>query len=202
MNLYNYEIHVTVKYPDSDEKVNEFKEYCQQHNSNYILIEGFCLLDLMTGIKLQSCGPEIPLALMKQISKELTALGFTVVREKLESDTTVPEAASPSYSQYFETHIDVATTPTTLAQLKKLAAVGKYSISRNLVKEQSGDNTVYIVTVRYYQTTIEIFNSVVSVLKSLLTWNGFEISSNTDIEFALYDSNPSHDDNWLSAVNR
>lgn len=149
---------------------------------------------------------------VERIAAGLTALGFAVVRRKIE---TVPwHPAAPSRENgvglmppggYFESHFNVLVqTPTeedASARRQELSAIVKAHrahLSRNAFKQLNPQTFTVMATLRSYEGTREDFDQQRDALAAALAAGRFS-TEKVITEFSLYDSKTGHDAGWLKA---
>ena len=155
-----------------------------------------------------------------RILGRLEDYGFKVVRNKIE---TVPwHPASPTITTgepipngcYFESHIGVIITPDRKEDLQEFVerlnerctAAGRVELggtaklSRNFFKKKEEGKFVNMITYRNSMTSNKKFiEEVKQIENSLKHWtNNFEYEK-VEVEYAIYDTNVSHDLNWIKS---
>jgi NTP pyrophosphatase (non-canonical NTP hydrolase) len=223
-----FEIHVTVdmsRIVDSDGDpvngkklfVEDFKHHCKSLGIKPIVLElqleNGTLDDVMTSSKHfgdnRSAYEE-----SERISKELSKLGYRVVRKKIE---TVPwHSAAPIIDGvipipndcYFESHIGVMITPEQKENLNNFVEFlndtfdqsecgGVAKMSQNFFKKSNdGSRFINMITYRNNLCGYNTFLEEVEMIKYSLMSNGFEFEK-VEVEYAIYDTNVSHDNMWL-----
>lgn len=137
---------------------------------------------------------------MGRIASGLKSSGLEVVREKIETTPWHPLSPKTSLDQmepgtYFECHFTLPDLPT-MHGLKPLEWGGiPFLLSTTESKRQK--NLVF-ATMRHYIATAGTFVEGVNNIHATLTAQLGEIKLPT-VEFALYDSNPTHDKAWVDA---
>jgi NTP pyrophosphatase (non-canonical NTP hydrolase) len=148
-----------------------------------------------------------------RIVNELKFLGYTVLRSKIESVPWHPAAPVNDNDPmpencYFESHIGVVISPEekndltdfvnntlTIGNIIRLNGTAK--LSQNFFKKSiNGGKFVNMLTYRSYVGGYETFKREVDCIKTLLNENLFEFEK-VEVEFALYDTNISHDVKWI-----
>jgi len=155
-----------------------------------------------------------------RILGRLEDYGFKVVRNKIE---TVPwHPATPTITTgepipngcYFESHIGVIITPDRKEDLQEFVerlnerctAAGRVELggtaklSRNFFKKKEEGKFVNMITYRNPMTSNKKFiEEVKQIENSLKHWtNNFEYEK-VEVEYAIYDTNVSHDLNWIKS---
>ena len=150
----------------------------------------------------------------ERIANKLIKLGYRVVRKKIE---TVPwHSAAPMIDGilpipndcYFESHIGVVITPDEKQELDSFVEAlntgiedtgfgGVAKLSQNFFKKsKDGSKFVNMITYRNNLCGYETFKDEVELIKESLISSGFNYEK-VEIEYAIYDTNITHDDVWL-----
>lgn len=193
----NYEIHITV--PASEERMDKFREVCADLGVKPIVIDAHPLKDVMTSFRMQTDDQNAVFTEMTRQMLTLEALGFRAIRTKVETDLTHPAAQTPLPNQYFESHLQVWVRDDQLEDLKDLAQGLDFHVSRNAFKPPVDGRHIRMITVRQYHTTPERFTTRITALRKVLPSQGYEFAKGMEIEFALFDSNSSHDRPWIES---
>ena len=210
-----YEIHITVKVDENDENFNQnFKKNCDSIGVKPIVIEfeskGITNKDVMTSSK-HFGNDESVYIFSRDIILSLREMGYNVIREKIETIPWHPDAPFESKGllpngRYFESHIGVSITPNmkselnsfvnhlNLGKFKKFGGISK--LSQNFFKKVKNGEYINMLTYRNYSCGYSEFKKDVDMIKFLLESNGFSFEK-VEVEYALYDSNIEHDNNWL-----
>lgn len=156
----------------------------------------------------------------ERISNELSRYGFKVVRKKIE---TVPwHPGAPTFCTgeeipngcYFESHIGVIITPERKEDLQEFVeglnqnctAAGRVELggtaklSRNYFKKMEDGKFINMITYRNNMTSNKKFQDEVKQIEnSLKHWaNNFEYEK-VEVEYAIYDTNVTHDLAWIES---
>jgi len=201
-----FEIHITVKRP---ENISKFVSDCKDklkvkpivldlQNGGEVIIE-----DVMTSSHCYGTNASSYIE-AKRLSFELLTLGYEVVREKIESVPWHPMAPSnDSHSTkmpqdcYFEAHIGVLIKNLEeKASLEEIAKSNDSHLSSNAFKKNPDGSSVMMVTLREKKGTREVFDANLEKLKDSLLSKQFSYEK-VITEFAIYDTNVSHDFPWL-----
>ena len=218
-----FEIHVTVDGDKSKREnfhfdIDEFKEDCSIVGVKPIVIDleindGSIIKDVMTSSKFfgdnRGAYEE-----SERIVTELKNRGYDVVRNKIE---TVPwHPAVPVISRgevipngcYFESHIGVVITPeqkddlndfikNTLTNGHLIELSGTAKLSQNFFKKSNdGSKFVNMLTYRSNMCGRPKFTLEVEGIKHLLKEEGFDFEK-VELEYAVYDTNVTHDAKWI-----
>lgn len=201
-----FEIHVTVKNPGDIEK---FKSDCQEIQVKPIVIDlqdgnsQTIMLDVMTSSVFYG---ENTGAYNKawEISYFLQQKGYDVVRRKIETIPWHPAAPSEKHANpimpkncYFESHIQIITTTDRKSELEVIAKKNNAHLSRNFFKKVSENEYIIMVTLRKKEGTYEKFKEELEILKSDISAANFAMKK-IEVEFSIYDTNVSHDYNWVN----
>lgn len=193
----NYEIHITV--PVTEENLDKFKAVCEELGVKPIVIDAHPLKDVMTSYRMRTDDQNFVFTEMTRQMIVLGARGFPAIRTKVETDLTHPAALTPLPNQYFESHLQVWTRDDQLEDLKDLAQGLDFHVSRNAFKTPVGGRHIRMVTVRQYHTRPDRFTTRITALRKVLSTQGYEFAKDMEIEFALYDSNSTHDSPWIQS---
>ena len=156
----------------------------------------------------------------ERIADKLSDYGFKIVRKKIE---TVPwHPGAPTFCTgeeipngcYFESHIGVIITPERKEDLQEFVeglnenctAAGRVELggtaklSRNYFKKMLDGKFVNMITYRNNMTSNKKFQEEVKQIEnSLKHWsNNFEYEK-VEVEFAIYDTNVTHDLDWIES---
>lgn len=226
-----FEIHVTVdmsRIVDSDGNstngkklfVDDFKNHCKSIGVKPIIIElqleNGTLEDVMTSSKHfgdnRSAYEE-----SERIANYLSKLGYKVIRKKIETVPWHPAAPIISTGKeipngcYFESHIGVVIHPSqkndlinfvesTLKNGHLIELGGTAKLSQNFFKKSNDDKFINMLTYRNNMCGSPKFKLEVEGIKHLLVEEGFEFEK-VEVEYAIYDTNVSHDNMWLKENN-
>lgn len=203
-NSIGYEIHVTVGLFPLGKK--RFDEACARIGAKPIVIDlevssgDVVQQDVMTSSKY--CGDDAgAFAEMKRIRKLLGSEGFTVLREKIESEPGHALAPQQSghvmpASSYFESHVAYLIQPSEKELLQEIVARNGARISRNPFKK-TDEGTVFLVTLRDRTSPFCAFRAKLDALLSDAQTCRFVPHKKIEVEFAVYDSNLDHDAAWI-----
>jgi len=205
-----YEIHVTVtpQYESYSNPIEVFIRDCEyqdlkpivldlQNKSNIVVIQ-----DVMTSTKMVGTNKQAYEEACR-IENYFRESGYCVPRVKIE---TVPwhPAAPQHYSDempgncYFECHLGVIVDSSADEdKIKQLNRDWNFHISRNVFKKVSDTASVKMITIRdgsCYTT----FKQYVEDVKTELNNMKFPIEREI-IEFAIYDTDVSHDSAWINS---
>lgn len=212
-----FEIHVTVSTNEID--IDKFKTSCSIIEVKPIVLDLEIngeqpIKDVMTSSKHFGDNKSAYLE-CERIAYELELHGYKVVRKKIE---TVPwHPAAPVISRgepipngcYFESHIGVAIRPdqkdwldffvnSTLKDKNLIKLDGSVKLSQNFFKKsKDGSKFINMLTYRCNMIGSPSFKLQVEGLKQLLLDEGFEFEK-VEVEYALYDTNVSHDAKWIT----
>lgn len=201
--MYPFEIHITVSTSDID----AFKDACYAIGVKPIVIdltnqEGdvTVLRDVMTSSEIMC--PDISVFLeVDRIVSLLTEKGFQVVRKKIETVPWHPivktiELDGTNKSNYFECHFAISTSRDRLQELSTFAKHNGCHRSKNIFKKEDADRVIMMLTKRAYTGTYNDFVSSIQQIEKSLDFACFS-RNKTIIEFAIYDTNVSHDQKWI-----
>ena len=205
-----HEIHVTVK---SASDIESFRKDCQSIGVKPIVLalhtkSDGVITDVMTSQVIIGSTTDAFHA-MKDTNDALSRLGYNVSRCKIEAAPWHPSAPtdanqlSHGKDNYFESHVEVKVCDSegsniSMARLKEcLEQSGATAhLSNNYFKSFDEIKTV-MVTLRRYDGTFENFSNSLNLLKATLTEWGFSYNNKDIVEYSIYDSNTSHDEEWM-----
>lgn len=205
-NSLPFEIHVTVR--SGSDQLEKFKLACHQSGVKPIVLDlqnsnGETLFhDVMTS---SVCVGDNRDAYeeMQRISNALKSAGFEVIRGKIETVPWHPAAPSEKHGRidmplncYFEAHFSIVADNESLLVLRKIAEENNAHLSRNVFKNLTNGKFKIMSTYRDYKSTVEKFAESTSNIRAKFEEAGFELDKHI-IEFAIYDSNLSHDSRWI-----
>lgn len=204
-----YEIHITINC-EAGIDIEQYKLDCaaigvkpiilalQDQNANKVMD------DVMTSSKHYGNNGEA-FDEMKRISKQLSDLGYNVIREKIEAsywhqkapfkadgDTKMPDGC------YFECHFNVECTDEKLLQLTEIAKLTNCHLSKNAFKVFDNGLFTIMMTYRSYVDMYEDFESHLYLIKHHLTTSEFKLEKEI-VEFSIYDTKINHDSKWLES---
>lgn len=217
-----FEIHVTIELEDlTDEIINKFRDDCASIEVKPIILdleinESSSIKDVMTSSKFfgdnRGSYEETD-----RICKALKSKGYTVVRKKIETVPWHPAAPLEDTGEpipnncYFESHIGVVITPNQKEDLNSFVnglnegctevgrteLGGTCKLSQNFFKRsKDGSKYVNMLTYRDRMTTYKTFEEDVESIKRSLVGCGFAFEK-VEVEYAIYDSNVTHDALWI-----
>lgn len=221
-----YEIHITVDTSDNpimfDRKrfdIEQFKVACKEIGVKPIVIdlEMDELKDVMTSSKFFGDN-RTAYEESERIANELFDFGFEVVRKKIETVPWHPGAPFISTGKeipndcYFESHIGVVITKdkkerlnefvnSTLTNSSLIELSGTAKLSKNFFKKaDDSGNFVNMLTYRSNMCGSPKFKLEVEGIKNLLKEEEFHFEK-VEVEYAIYDTNVSHDHRWITSKN-
>lgn len=202
--------------------IEDFKRHCISLGVKPIVIDieindGSITKDVMTSSKHfgdnRSAYEE-----SERICNELKKYGYKVLRNKIESVPWHPAAPTITTGEpipngcYFESHIGVVITPDRKEDLQefvdglnqrctsagRVELGGTAKLSRNFFKKMENGKFVNMITYRNNMTSAKRFQGEVKQIEnSLKHWsNNFEYEK-VEIEYAVYDTNVTHDAKWI-----
>lgn len=195
-----FEIHVTVAEASS---LESFKEACQILEVKPIVLdlygEGDSIKDVMTSSKFAGSTKQV-VDHTKNLANRLRGMGFTVLREKIETVPWHPAAQIKILhpSAYFEAHFAFDTKYPNL--LRRFCKDHNIHLSRNTMK--TGGDSVMMGTYRVdaQATTSEEFQADVRNLRAYADREGHQIVKTPQTEYSLFDTNEKHDGKWISGA--
>ena len=200
-----------------DYLISTFKGICQEAKVKPIVLDlelkdSNTIKDVMTSSKhigdnrsaFEEC---------ERIVNYLESKGLLVVRKKIETVPWHPKAPSKVEEEmpegcYFESHIGVAILPEdkdeldifvhhTLKDKHLIRLDGTAKLSQNFFKKSNdGSRFVNMLTYRSHSGTYDRFSKEVDSIKTLLVEYGFQFEK-VEVEFSVYDTNVSHDSQWI-----
>ena len=211
-----YEIHITVKAGDNQFFESNFKKVCEELNMTPVFIDnqfksGKTERDVMTSYTHYGNNTSAYETLCS-LSAELRTRYYNIVREKIE---TVPwHPAAPRTTEqtmpkdcYFEAHIGISYIPTVDNKILLEMDIQDYNFQRtpdhrlhmssNPYKINEDGTVITYVTLRLHDGTLDEFErqvkDAIDTLNYYRNWNTHKVHK----EFAIYDTNVSHDAAWL-----
>jgi hypothetical protein len=200
----HYEIHVTVRTTE----VQRFIDMCDEIGVKPIVLDlqkkdgSGSIQDVMTSSKLTGDDADA-WNKMKDVVWYLSAKGFEVVREKIETVPWHPKAVvyDPDTDKdgYFEAHIPIiVASEDEKTFLSGVCQSQGLHLSRNPFKTFDNGTYVQFITLRR-KIQADKFKQLVSTVVLGFLRNGISISGSPEVEYALYDSNVNHDAAWISS---
>lgn len=200
-----FEVHVTIAEAEQDKFINVCKSLEVKPIILALQAKETTIKDVMTS-SVYMGNNRGAYEEMKRISKGLTANGFQVLREKIETFPWHPAAPSYEFDKldmpkdcYFESHlgIKISSDPQVLEQLRAYCEDSNMHLSRNFFKMNKDGSYTIMATYRLYNGTVEEFQADVKDRHGMLT-SVFNFDVEKVItEFSIYDSRVHHDDEWL-----
>lgn len=198
----SHELHVTVAADTTDPSL--FQETCNDLGVKAHVIyneipDGDSTVDYLTGSEI-NCRSTEAFKELGRIAAGLRSAGLEVAREKIETTPWHPLSPKSSLDQlnpgsYFECHFTLPDLPT-IHGFRVLEWGGiPFLISTTENKRKKG---LLFATMRHYISTAGAFCQNVNDIHSALTEQIGSVKLPT-VEFALYDSNPNHDKEWVDA---
>ena len=211
----------------NDENLNGFKDDCKNIGVKPIVIDleindGSIIKDVMTSSK-HFGDNRTAYEESERIVNELKSKGYHVVRNKIESVPWHPSAPVISTGKeipngcYFESHIGVTIYPGQKDELNEFvkniedkyalnfsgvgdpltSLSGTAKLSQNFFKKsKDGSKFVNMLTYRSNKCGSPKFKLEVEGIKHLLVEEGFEFEK-VEVEYAVYDTNVTHDAKWI-----
>jgi len=189
-----FEIHITVE----TDNVTKFVADCKEFGCKPIVIETQRNLEFGTQVMTSDkyTADSYNDILNKTVSNFQTA-GYNILRKKVE---IFPQAEKHPDHLYYESHIRLLLPKNIsshkLRHLKNHCISDNWHYSKNLFKTSS-DINYQMITLRMYNTTLEVFKDAVdkmeAILKIVLNLNFDKV----EIEECVYDSNDLVDKSWL-----
>lgn len=202
----HYEIHITVK---SDGEIEQFKEACALLEVKPLVVqlsEGQVPDDVMTSSSI-TCTPSELRDECVRILVGLEAMEWKTVRCKIECAPFHSKVAALAKEdilpfQYFESHIPVVMGPKETEddwrRLRVLAEGHGLHVSANAFKVQDNTRTI-MLTCRSTIFTAEAFTAYIQYMCNFLEKCFFKAEKPV-VEFAIFDSNRAHDNQWIGIV--
>lgn len=197
-----FELHLTVS---NVADTAHFRNACALASVKPIFLEleisGGEIPDVMTSSKHLGTNGSV-MEEMEHISQILKNNGFHVTRKKVETVPWHPMAPQRMNDTmppdcYFETHIGLAIKETELNRLREISEWSGAHLSRNAFKKLDTDTHIRMCTLRSYTKSREEFDADRDLFITALRKAGFNIVDTIN-EFAIYDTNTSHDSVWLA----
>lgn len=204
-----YEIHITVKL-DNGNTIDNFTDACEAIGVKPLLLDlqnnqgANVMNDVMTSSKHMGTNRSA-YDKVSFIVGCLTEMGFTVVREKIETVPWHPAAPKTPEQQmpascYFEAHLGIPLNdPIHDWDRDRLAAVTEWHnahLSKSVFKKTIEGKQVVMVTLRSYDKCFDDFEKDLDALIASLVKEGYNYDKPI-VEFAVFDTKISHDNSWI-----
>lgn len=225
-----FEIHVTIDATEMRDPImfdrmtfdlEKFKSACQEIGVKPIVIDleingTSDIQDVMTSSKFFGDN-RTAYEESERIAYKLKDFGFFVVRKKIESVPWHPAAPVITTGKeipngcYFESHIGIVVTPETKIKLSDfvkqtlsnsniIELSGTAKLSQNFFKKsKDGSKFVNMLTYRSNMCGSPKFKLEVDGIKFLLEKEGFQYEK-VEVEYAVYDTNITHDSTWINGI--
>ncbi len=198
INKLHFEIHVTVTDVPS---LEAFQKDCNILGAKPIILDLYTeettIKDIMTSSKIVGTTKDA-VDYTKKLGRDLRALGYNVVREKIETVPWHPAAQIKpnNASAYFEAHL--AFEPNDEFLLNNFAKMHDIHLSRNAMKK--GDKSVTMGTYRVDAslTNPTAFDDNVALICKSARALGLHIREKPHTEYSLFDTNERHDGEWVN----
>ena len=218
-----FEIHVTIGIDESNSldkviEIENFKSNCKEIGVKPIVIDleindGSILKDVMTSSK-HFGDNRTAYEESERIIKELKDKGYKVVRNKIETVPWHPAAPVISTGKeiengcYFEAHIGVIINNNEKRSLnhfvneflmngEEVELTGTAKLSQNFFKKCDDGKFVNMLTYRSNTCGKVKFLAEIETIKYLLDKHCYEYEK-VETEYAVYDTNVTHDSKWIS----
>ncbi len=218
-----FEIHVTIGIDESDNldkviEIENFKSNCKEIGVKPIVIDleindGSILKDVMTSSK-HFGDNRTAYEESERICQELRNKGYKVVRNKIETVPWHPAAPVISTGKeiengcYFEAHIGVIINNDEKRSLnhfvndflmndENVELSGTAKLSQNFFKKCDNGKFVNMLTYRSNKCGKIKFLTEIETIKYLLDEYCYEYEK-VETEYAVYDTNVTHDSKWIS----
>lgn len=205
MSNYPYEIHITVCNAPNG---NTFRHICATIGVKPIVLalqdrSNNALRDVMTS---SVCVGDLEAAHVeaRRIETGLRSHGLNPIRRKIETVPWNPLCETLiGSSNYFEAHISISVpkyknkvSNNVKTMMKEDCERLELHVSSNMFKASEID-AVYMTTLREFGTSYEAFKARTEAAIAELQSRQWSVVSHV-IEYAVYDSNTQHDDQWMS----
>lgn len=190
-----FEIHVTV----GEEKIHDFRLYCEvnKYKTIYALQRGAAVPHQLMLSKWTNGTEEKAVNKAKEIEADLVKKGFRVLRTKVESmahnDGVLEDSLEGKPGRYFEYHLAVPCDAGDYEQLIAVAAEVGAMVSYSFMKRPFTP----LITIRYYGSRPEAETHKGKVVDHIKA-GGFRTNDGIAQEYAVYDTDLTIDDGWLS----
>lgn len=199
MKKYYFEIHLTIRTDNIDKFVND----CRLIKVKPIIIDYYRLgepimRDLQISHTIYSTEDEC-YEILNELVFKFNLMKYSVMREKIEVDPSHPEIIINKSNQinnkYLEAHHLVSTPNCKLKYLVEVCSELNVHMSKNPFKIMDNDMQKIMITLRSNKS-LKNFNIENDLLCQTLNLKGF-IFEEGNIEYALYDNNITHDNEWI-----
>lgn len=189
-----YEVHITVNMCD----IIQFKEICKALEVKPILLDlvhhDKITPDLMTSSHFLGTDKSV-LDYTHQLQIKLKDAGCVVLRSKIETVPSHPSAPQSDLDEihansYFESHIAIKSDS---SQVRDIANKHGAKLSKNKMKK--GNYSVQLLTIREYSHRMSFESKLKNFLLELDEY--FIDYDKPIIEYALFDTNTKHDEEWM-----
>ncbi len=198
---FPYEIHITVAQAPSYE---QFLIDCKDIGVKAVVLDlhtkaSGIIKDVMTSSTMIGTNQTV-IEEVDRITAELEARSYRVVRQKIETVPWHPHTGNErSDDNYFESHIPVTIGEGEVEYDKLKYLIKRYPgchLSHNALKKHNDGTIIMMVTMRHNDCNHEDFVKRVNQLRAGLAGEGYDISPKDMVEWAIYDNNISHDNDW------
>lgn len=203
---FDYEIHITVKTND----VAKFQDACALIGVKAIAVqlsENGEKIDVMTSSTMKD--DETMWRVRNEADRIIISFekfGIYPIRAKIETVPWHPQAPALGnknffkVGQYFECHFAfVIRSPEEAGMISVFAKRKNLHLSRNAFKTNEDGSYVQMLTSRAFMSKYEIFKDAVDEIVNSSKKYNFVLDKEPRIEFAIYDTNVNHDDEWLKS---
>lgn len=203
-----YEIHITVK---SDGEIEQFKECCAELEVKPLVVQlanGAVPDDVMTSSSIKCTPSELRDECMR-ILIGLEVMGWRTIRCKVEcppfhSKVVKLQSQDILPFQYFESHIPIRVTASDDLEVLRILCEHHLDMhmSANAFKVNDAERTImatYRSTIHNADQFRSATNNRVATLRGEHpSYSQYEFhAENPVVEFAIFDSNRSHDNEWI-----
>jgi hypothetical protein len=195
-----YEFHITLKNVD---KTN-FTNFCKINNIKPIVLDiqkkdGLKMYEeVMTSSTKRLKNDHEAIKYIKELSNKLKHQGFSIIREKIEAESTHNDVDKLISGKYLESHLNVLVrTSTDLQHLSNVCIKHDCHLSKNINKVTKNGSIIMVT----YRDSVKLaifknkLNAIINDIKSIPS-NSINIEKEV-IEYAIYDSNLDYDKLWL-----
>lgn len=203
-----YEIHVTVKVND----VEQFRAECEKLKVKPIILDlqqrsGNVFAEVMTSSTVETLDVTIQTAAaeVERISAAMQHAGFNVERCKIETVPWHPDVPTAFNAKdhfpgsHFETHFGIVVSEGEQeTALREVANTFDLHLSKNVFKRLPNNRYVQMATYRSYTDLKEQFEEKVHQITDALSVSRLPLEKDPKIEFSIFDSDYTYDQQWLS----
>lgn len=209
-DLLPFEIHVSVKSKYDYSFNKQFNEVCRTLNVKPLYLslhtKSLDIKDVMTSSTYRGT-TQGAISSANTIKNVLENNGFEVVRVKIETFPAHPNSPKQfnnnifAAGNYFEAHYEIVTNKYSDHNFEALKTwtrdCGKVLHLSSNERKKNDEQRITMVTLRSSQMRMEQFKTEVDKVSTIISDAGFTVLGKPLVEYAILDTNPTHDVEWL-----